>query len=141
MTTTTISPTDVSAALIAFLKSDPAIVAVFGQEIREMDWMSPEFAYPALRMDVANLPEQSLNGNCKGKWFEMMATIYIFVEGTSSKLCQDYMGLVGKRFQNAQIQAVAIKTMPLNVNYMLPVSDGISLWRGEVNVTGRLYEA
>lgn len=140
MTSITIDPTDVSAALIAFIKADVSIAAIFGDEIREMDWMSADFVYPSLRIDSGAMPEMNLNGNCKGRWLHFTSSVYIFVNELSSKNCQKYMGMVGKLFQNAQIQTAKIMTMPLNIGYIHPISDGTTLWRGEVTVIGRLID-
>lgn len=140
MTVNTLSPTDISSAFIAYILADPTIVTAVANDISEANWTSADFTYPSIRIDSNRMAVMLLNGNCKGRWFNVGVSAYIFAEGASSKECQDIMGLVGKRIQNNMIANTVLKSQPLDIDYIPPVPNGIKLWRGEVVISGRMYQ-
>src|SRR5574337_271348 len=138
-----LSPYDFSSAIIADLKADAALVAALtdASKIKEQFWMGDEFTYPAVRVEIPTINTQQLNGNCKGQWFDINFSIYVFVEGVSSRVCQTMMGIIGTRYQNRSfVTASVFKTQPLSVNYITPASIGQNFWRGEVVVFGAAKE-
>lgn len=143
MTATTLSPHEVSKAVIAFAKADATLSADFstGAEIRRANWLSDQFHYPSLRVDMQQMPEHFVNGNCKGQWFDATFSVYVYTEGTSPRQCEILMGHVGIAFQNAVIYSAAFRTQKLNITYINPVVAGVDVFRGEVVVTGRLKAA
>lgn len=141
MTATTMTTVDVVSAIIANLKAYAALVAIVSQDIREANWMGDSFAYPCVRVDLTKLNNsEDSNGNCVDNWFDMQFSVYIFSEGKSSLQCQTLMGLIGQRFQNEIISSADIKSFPLRVIYNPVITDGESMWRGEVSVYGKVYK-
>lgn len=140
MATDTLTPTDISSAFIAYIKADTDIVNVVGDEIREANWMNTDFVYPSIRIDGNRMTAMLLTGNCKGKWFNVNMSAYIFSEGSSSKSCQDLMGLIGKRFEKNVLKSAKLISMPMDIDYIPPVPNGIKSWRGEVTISARLYQ-
>lgn len=135
-----LSTYDVAVLFIATLKATSSISTIFGDEIRRANWGSNQFVYPSLRFDVNTMRETPLNGNCKGTWYDINASAYIFTEGASQKDCESYMDTVADRFKNAQISDSTLKSLALSIEFMPPISDDFNHWRGEVVIYGKFYE-
>lgn len=135
-----LSTYDLAVLFMATIKATAAITAVFGDDIREANWQNTNFAYPALRLEIGQMKETPLNGNCKGKWFDIIVSTYIFTEGTSTKECQQYMKIVANRFKNASIGDATLQSQPLVVDYMPVVTDNFNHHRGEVVISGKVHE-
>lgn len=141
MTATTLTPYDLSKAIIAVLKADSALINTVGTgEIKSDFWNSKEFEYPNIRLDVTNMPVGPTNGNCHGRWFDIAFSVYVHSNEASEKQCSQIMGLVGKLFQNNIISSAALRSQLLDITYIPPVPGGPGFWRGEVVVEGEIIE-
>lgn len=144
MTATSLTPVDLVEALITKLTGDATLLATLpggtSDEIREEHWQGTDFAYPNVRLGVNFMNTNAINGQCHGQWFDFSASAYVFSEGESSKECQTIMGVIGRLFLLATVSSAALRTQPLDVDYVPPIAEDIKLWRGEVLITGRVKE-
>lgn len=140
MSSGTLTPNDLQEAFVTKLKGSPVATTVPNANIREANWMGDEFVYPAIRVDSDSMAFAALNGNCYGEWFDIVVSVYVFIEGTSSRECGRIMGLVGQLFGLQTVSNSQLKSQPLDVNYIPPTPVGDTIWRGQVLITGRAKE-
>lgn len=137
---------EVQAGLIALMKASPEMMsAVNGQEIREDDWMSRNFKFPAYRLQILTLgPDTSNNGECRPFINVVRFTVLCFGEGGSSLNCLKLMdiarkALVNRQFKTALFTPVTRIMLP-DSGMIMPVPESERGWRGEVQLVMTVKE-
>lgn len=140
MSSGTLGPNDVQEAFVTKLKGSPVASADPNMNIKEANWMGDEFVYPAVRVDNETMPFTQLNGNCYGQWFNILVSVYVYTEGTSSMECGRIMKLIGQLFGLGFVSSSLLRSQPLKIDHIPPIPVGDTIWRGQVIVTGRVKE-
>ena len=128
----------IKGALIAYLKTVTAITDELSSssEIREYQWKSRDFLYPALRVRmVRNTPE---DGDCKKA--NVTISLLIFTEDQSSATADEISGIIATYFKGIQFsstfQSVDYHFSLTRVTLVPAVSVGELTWRSEVVLEG-----
>src|SRR3989304_10056023 len=97
-------PDIVQMAILALMKSQPELVSLVGNEIREDYWMGTKFDYPNLRVAVDPYgPPDGMNGPCRELMAEISFTVYAYWESTSSQECGKLIGTVAQVLMGKQL--------------------------------------
>ncbi len=132
-----VKPDKVQQALLDLLKAYSPLVALVGEEIRERNYMSRTWKYPAVRLQIRNMgPRSSDNGECRPLIAQVSFTVLCYTDSTSSKDCLQLSyaaasALQGKRAGLAgELIPVTRIDLPES-GFSWPVSEGDRLWRAE----------
>ena len=135
------TPEEIQAAIIQFMKNRPQLVSAVQNEIREDNWMGTDFVYPTYRVSVDTVGPLT-NGECRPFMFDVNFTVYCHAEGPSSKQASYLEGLVAQNLQGQQIRTSRIvPIIRINIpenGISLPVPEGERLWRGDVRFNTQL---
>jgi len=132
----------IKGALIAYLKTVSAITSKlidYGStagEIREYQWNSRDFYYPAIRVRlVRNTPD---DGDCKKAIVSM--SLLVFTEDQSSAKADEISGIIATYFKGIQFSVSFLGSdyhFSLTRVTLIPaVSTGELMWRSEVVLEG-----
>lgn len=141
-----LSTDTIKGVLIALMKSATTItnkLTTYGtgaSEIREYQWKSRDFLYPAIRVRVIrNLPE---DGNCKKA--NISVSLLVFTEDQSSATCDEISGIIATYFKGRQYVSTFSGndySVSLTRVTMIPaMSLGETTWRSEVILEGYLSQ-
>ena len=142
MTVTIIRTDLIKGALISYLKTVDTVTNKLDDygsgavEIREIQWKSDDFAYPAVRFRmIRNAPD---NGDCTKS--EISFSWVVLTEDQSSATCDEISGIIAAYFQTRQF-SVAFQGNTYHfscggVSIIPATGVGVSVWRSEVVVEG-----
>jgi hypothetical protein len=133
----------VQESLLVMMKASPEMMSsaatdVNGKpEIREDDWMSRNFKYPAYRLQIQMAgSDPTNNGECQPFISLIRFSVLCFAEGGSSLTCLAMMDIAKKALVNKQLRTS--KLIPVTRIYVppsgaiMPVPEAERTWRGEV---------
>jgi hypothetical protein len=132
---------EVQAALLAYLKAQPTLVAMLGvnERIKETQWQGEDFTYPAVRLgndiipDIAGCPPDKVEG-----------VVWVFSENKTSKQCSQIASEVARllhRIQFDGVQYVGGSTVKFSKLWVTRVTyptqmEGMSIWQSQVQIQG-----
>lgn len=135
-----INPIVVREGLIAALKANAPLVAVVGDEIREVQYQSHDFKYPAVRVRVTLSAPFLMSDDCRDSALTYTFDAFCYSEDASSYQCENLMYLVqtalsGKSLSLASGKAGVMHTL----RDIHPIRETQRVWRGQVTFQSNVY--
>ena len=121
-------------SMIALLKSNAALVATVGQEIREDNWTGSQFQYPAVRVAIPMLSESPYNGNCYREIRDVRFSLYAYAEGTSSEATAALLDEIRTATEGLKLPNIVNLISLKFLTAIPPMPEGERLWRGQVDL-------
>jgi hypothetical protein len=125
----TATPTTFREAWIADLKAQPAIVAIVGEEIRETEYQSTDWLYPAIRISLEFIPSINRCGPDDAN-----VEIDCYSEQKSSKQASDLASLIYSLYQGKPFESAGIKFSTVIVRKVEKPERNIYAWMVKVKI-------
>lgn len=119
----TATPETFKAAWIANLKSKPTVVALVGEEIREIEYQSTDWVYPCIRVSVGFKPSINRCGPDDGE-----IDLEVYSEEKSSKEAVHIASLIYELYHGLPFEQNGIKFSTVIVREITKPDRSIFAW-------------
>lgn len=125
----TATPTTFREAWIADLKSKPTLVALVGEEIRETEYQSTDWAYPNIRVAVAFKPSINRCGPDDGD-----VELEVYSAEKSSKQATDIASEIYSLYHGKPFEAYGVRFSTVIVREVSKPDRSIFAWMVKVTI-------
>lgn len=137
-----IGTNEVQAAIISQLKANAPLTDIVGEEIREEQWMSPDYTYPCVRVHITRVAPIGVPGSCERTSFTAEFSITYRANAPSSRSTSTGMqtaieAMHGEALVSAEWSS---RTPAILTDVIGPIPEGIDVWMSRAFFTARLQE-